>query len=304
MILFLISSSYIENTLITNLDYLLGIDISEIILLKENHIESEFSKITKIKITLFNSVDEAVNYSDMIIIIKPYGSENCKYESIVSKIQKKDKMYHFIDLNQLDTNSYNLNNNIEVETDVVPTIAIISIGQFNQIQNLELYLNRVFNEKNIRFYQEFSANSNILLNKFKKQKILNSKINNHINLKGYEIAFKTIITDSITGAIDDIELINSIHKMSPDFVILMCENNVKEFTDSLEFLQYRLNKRFDLILYSDYISVSWDDSNYPVLVTNNFNTNFNKNEHGKSIWQIIIDRIALPENIFIRRTSR
>ena len=219
MIVFLISSSYIENTLITNLDYLIGMNISEIVLLKENHSETEYANLNKLKIVLFDSVENAVLYSDMTIIIKPYNSDNGNYESIALNLQKNDKVCYYFDLDKLDNNSCGQNNCFQESA--VPIILLISVGQFNQIQNIEFSLNRIFNNNNVQFHQVFSEASTELINYLKKNNLFNQKIDNQNCCSSYDVEIRTINTDNIEKAINDINLIDSIYKISPDFVILI-----------------------------------------------------------------------------------
>lgn len=291
MIIFLLSSSYIENTIIPNLEYLMGVNISEIVLLKENHTESEFAKLATVRVKLFNNIYEALTYSDLIII--DAGTvENSKINSCIKIAKMNKKIYHIINLTQAGDVLILPDEKIKS----VPLIFIITLGEFHQSPSFELSINEMFNNCKVPFYQDFSPVTRSIIANFQNNHILNPLIQKSISNSNFKVAIRTINERSIKQICDNVYFVDMINDLQPDYIALICENNLLNDDDYKNILQYRFNRRINLILHSDYISIYWGGTKCPILKTNDFHISLSSREKN-NVLKDIFNSITFPDRV-------
>lgn len=297
---FLVSSSFVENLLIYNFDYLTDRNITEIVMLQENHTITEHPKCFKCTITLCDTVSSAIKICDAAIIIAPPNIHSRRYEMIFEYVKARVHETYYIDLSNACHDR--ICKNIPCSADI-PTVLILAIGRFHQVINLELSLNELFSSKKVMFNQFFSPMTSFMLGKFEQEKILNYKIINSMHTLCFDIQITTLCYESFELAFNDVLLLETVQNMNPSYVFLVGENNSQDEQELISAFQNRLNCHFNSIFFSDYISVLWYDTPTPILITNKCNP-YLKNENRESIWNAIIKNIAFPERLKVIRANR
>lgn len=300
MKIFFVSSSFVENSLIYNLDYLTDRNITEIVLLQENHTASEHQKCLKYTITLCDTVLSATTICDAAIIIAPPNIQSRRYEMIYEYVKTRIQETYYIDLS---TACYDkIYKTIPYSADI-PTVLILALGKFHQVQNLELSLNELFSLKEVAFNQFFSPMTAIMIEEFRNKKLLNQNIINSIHASCFDIQITSLCYESFESAFNNMILLETVHKMSPSYVFVVSERNLQEKQEWIGIFQNRLNCQFNSILFSDYMSLLWDNAPTPILITNKFNP-YLKSEKRESIWNAITKNIAFPEKLKVIRANR
>lgn len=301
MKIFLLSSAIIENSFISNLEYMIDRNITEIVMLQENHTVTEYSKYSKNTIILCNTILEATEICDAAIIISPPDIQNHRYEAIYDYIKERIQETYYIDLAScLQRNE--ISTAISCSTDI-PTILILAIGRFHQVQNLELSLNELFSRKKVHFSQHFSPTTSMILEEFKNKKLLSKEIENSLYTSSFELKITTLCSESLEAAFNDLSLLETVHKLDPSYVFFVSERNPQDKQEYLEAFQNRLNYKLDSILYSDYLSISWDEIPTPILITNRLNL-YLREEDKELIWNEITKKIAFPSGVKVIRANR
>lgn len=300
MKIFLLSSSIIENTLISNLDYLINRNITEILMLQENHTENEFLKYSKHKIVLCNTIKDAITLCDSAIIISPPNIQSDKYKLIYEYVKINVQETYYLDISYLQCTE--ISKNILYPPDI-PTILVLAIGRFHQVQTLELSLNELFTKKKVNFTQLFSPTTTMVINNLKERNLLNQSIENSLYPSRFDVRLMTCCFESFEVAFNNLALLETVQKILPSYVFLVGEKNLLHNEKWLNSFMNRLNCTFDSILYADYISILWDEVFVPIRITNNFNL-YLKNEDSEAIWNDITKRIVFPENIKVIRANR
>lgn len=301
MNIFLLSSSFIENTLISSLDYIIDRNITKITLLRENHSINEFIDYNKADIRLCDTLLEAVDMCDAAIIIVPANSRSDKYKKIYEFIKTKLDNVSFIDLNDFQ----DINKPFKVDSDIdeTPTILIIALGHYHQVLNLEITLNEAFVENNIKIMQVFSNDGNAVLKGIESTGMLNKRIKNSVYTPNIDIRIITYCFESYELLFNNLPLLETIHKLSPCYTFLACEHNMKDSVEKIDILQNRLNRKFDSVLFSNYESIVWDNIPTPILITPNYASPV-ENEDKISLWNTITKKITFPDEVTIIKTSR
>lgn len=300
MRIFLVSSSIIENSLIYNLDYLIDRNITEVVMLRENHALYEHSKHVKYPITLCDTVSSAITMCDATIIIVPPNIQCRRYEEIYEYAKARVRETYYIDLSTVCPDM--MCKNISYLANI-PSILILAIGKFHQVIDLELSLNELFSSKNVTFNQLFSPMTAITLEKFEHERILNSKIINSRHTLDFDIQMITLCSESFELAFNDLLLLETVQNMKPSYVFLVSENNSQEKNELIAAFRNRLNCHFNSVLFSDYVSVLWYETPTPILITSKC-CPYLINEDRESIWSSIIKNIAFPEGLKVIRTNR
>ena len=299
MKIFLLSSSIVENSVIYNLDYLIDRNITEIIMLQENHTKSELQECSKYAITLCDTILSAIKICDAAIIIAPPNIQSHRYKTIYEYVKTEVQETYYIDLSSLCDKS---STSIPCSADI-PNVLILAVGRFHQVQNLELSLNELFSLKKVHFNQFFSPMTATLLKEFENRNILNRNIINSMRSLCFDIQITALCYESFELAFNDLSLLENIHKMSPSYVFIVGEGNLQKDQEWIGVFQNRLNCQFNLILFSDYVSVLWNNVPTPILLSNKYNP-YLRNEDMESLWNAITKNIAFPEGLKVVRASR
>lgn len=300
MKIFILSSSILENTIFSNLYYLINRDITKIIMLRENHTSDEYTDHMKNKVILCNTISEATEICDIAIIILPNDTLYDKYKKIYEYVKTKVLKTYYLNFE----NFSNYNNQFPIISNIndIPTILILAIGNFHQVLNLEISLNELFSEKNVDFYQSFSPATTRVLEELKKQKLLNHKVERSLCAPNYDIKIVTWCCTNFQDAFNDLSLLEAVHNTSPSYFFLVSERNILENEELQNALMNRLNCSFNSILYSDYVSIVWDEVATPIRISNDFNLYLNK-EKKELLWNEILKRIAFPKDVKVIRAN-
>lgn len=295
------SSSIIENTLIYNLDYLICHNITEVIMLQENHVEFEYeNKFSRYAIKFCDKVSSAITMCDVAIIIAPSNIQKNQYQMIFEYVKSRINETYYFDFSDIRCNqtpkSMHCSKNI-------PTVLVLAIGRFHQVLNLELALNELFLTKKVAFKQTFSYVTANMLEKFERNNLLNSEIVKSIHTACFDIQITTLCHESCEEAFNDLLLLEVVQNMNPSYVFLVGENDLQEKQEIIDAFQKRLNCYFNSVFFSDYVSVLWYDSRTPILITNKCNPHFKYDDY-EEIWNSIIRNIAFPERLKVMRANR
>lgn len=301
MTMFLLSSSIIENSLIPNLDYIIGRDITKIVVLRENHTEYEYSEYSKHEVVLCNTIFEATAICDFAIIILPPNVTDDRYETIYKYVKTKIRDTYFMNLNR--DSCWNEISRASLHAKDIPTILILAIGRFHQVQNIEISLNEIFSKNQIKFRQSVSHTTVRILHEFRNQKLLNPKIDNSLSASDFDVMIQTWCSDSFELAFNDMSLLKTVYEADPSYVFLACERNFQSNSELISSFQYRLNCKFNSVIYSDYVSIIWDEIPTPILITKKINSYLSDKEK-ESLWDDIVNRIVFPDGLKVIVANR
>ena len=148
--IFIFSTSFLTRLLLMNLDYVLEINFDTVVLLRENHHESEKYSY---KIELYNDIDSCLNICDYVLICRAPNIPEKNINRLIQKATICNKKIISIEyLNSLDNSSLIEKHQINTS---IPIILHLSIGQASQFYGLEILINKVLQKHNIKFVQFF-----------------------------------------------------------------------------------------------------------------------------------------------------
>ncbi len=262
MKIFLLSSSYTENTFIMSLNSLFANPVDEVYVLYENHQPGEFDNIKNCRIIMVKKIIDALSVCDAVFIIEDnlYKPKIGELESI-SRVHNCKFIHVSLDETKMRTteseDSYN----------VLPVILILSIGRYNQVNGYELYLQRMFTEHSIRVSHEYSQITENTLRKLENEGLLNSSYRYYKHAES-NVIIKTIEIDSLFD-LYDIDLVLLINKIKPDYSIVLTQRAINsDDTDVSSVIKYRFGILINKIFESDYYAIPWQHDFVPVLYKN------------------------------------
>lgn len=303
MKIFIVSSSYVENTILHNIMYLFDQSDLEIILLKENHSSDEFESFgDKLVITLCSNYMDAICLCDLVLFI-----DNNTYQSALNDIivlaNQKNKQVLLIPKQQqgeiLFENRIIHKKNVNYQK---PVIGIIVIGDYCQTYCIELALNELFNNMQIKFLQEFSSWTNNILNHLIEAKMVNEAVVASRNSNDYDVVIKTFNGKALLDLKNDKELYEDFINAKPDYVLVACENQFNDTNELKNIFKYRYSSKIDCIIASNYNSILFGTQKIPVLFKDYNNKTFQiKNLHAisKELMEDIICKITLPGGVTV-----
>lgn len=256
--IFLFLSPMLERTISFQLEYVLNIQIGSIILLSENHYaEDSYYFFGDKHIEIFDTLQECVENSDIIIISK---------ENLSKLVLPTDKK--IIVINFDDSMPKSIGFSIpDLDYKEKPVIAILSLGEYNDQYNTEILVNKILSEKGARVLQYYSPKTKSILNSYFCNNCLNSAISMSKE-KNYDI-----IVISINKINSYHELLHIMCDIAPD-MILLCVN--KSYKQEKELAKWMFGcGTVELIIRSPYISYEIvKGKTYPVFCGNNKTSRF------------------------------
>lgn len=293
MNIFLISNSYIETTLSYNLDYLLKQKIDNIFLLSENHSVSELLiKNSPIKIKLFNNLDEAIIASDMIINIPFEDMSLSLTDKLIKSSNKYNKKLNIYDF-PIQKQKIDIDIDRTLNYSNVPVLVLLSIGNYHQMHNTEILINKMFSEFNLNLYQKFSHSSSTLINSIKKETEKNER---------YDIITLSFEFNDIEEIFNNSDLYELFDIINPDYFVVNVESDYLHVEEIKKMFFYRYNIDVGLFLMSNFISIEKDGYMRPLYYISKKNDNIYFCSD-KNIYEIvrrkILSKIALPQDIIL-----
>lgn len=245
--IFIFSTSFLTRLLLMNLDYVLKINFDTVVLLRENHHESEEYSYN---VELYNDIDSCLNACDCVLICRV---PNIPEKNVNRLIQKaticNKKIINLEYTNSMDDSS--LTEKQQINTSI-PIIFHLAIGQASQFYGLEILINKVLQKHNIKFVQFFTNNTSNLLRQFFEYNILNDKLSSHL-LKKENCAEVLVISkaiDMVNCSFED--TINFIHTIAPDMIIVQTDFRNDNYNELKKSIFYNTKTKVDMIVKSQY----------------------------------------------------
>ena len=239
MKLFLLSSSYIEDTLC-------GIfkNIETLIMLKDNHIHG-FEVSVGYEIKLFEKIDDAIEASDLILIIQ--DKEIPIFLNIQTKLcYRSGKKVVVLYTNASNTAGLSLKNEIQYNK---PTILLLESGKYAQLEKTEFEINHQFSSHEIKPYHRLSFLSHAI--------ITCNDIKDYISFDSVRQEDSDVQIISIPR-FDKISIVQSsnyaelIQYLMPDIVIVCAESENFNMENCTQILKYRYGINHYHIVFSNY----------------------------------------------------
>ena len=247
--IFIFANAYAAETAMYMLDYVLDINYSNIILLKENHSSIEFeNRMFEKHIVTYDDIDECLENSDYILVIKDVFIPQSSIDKIVKKSKIGNKKYIVVDNPWEYTDSLNkdLCDICEKKMDEydfgnVPNILLIGCGMASQLYCTEVLINNILTSERILFSQIYSDETRVFLEDLSQYGINQAFISPNIIIN---------IGDDLNNIKNYLEIIN---KIQPDFIILQVPEGFMEFDLIVNFFKYGLMRPVDIIIKSRFI---------------------------------------------------
>lgn len=283
----LIYSNTITTRYLTyELEYVLGIPINKIFLMKENHSSTEiFHKSSNLKIEIRNDLDECIKQSDKIIItqdVKSHGiipQDKCIYVNTPWDGLKKASTHILTSKSKICTKK--------------PTIVIVSIGDFTNHYCVEIAINKVLSQNKIRYSQFFSYET-----KYVFSRLLDEKNN---LIKHSEIKSPDVLVLTFTNVKHNNQLYDIVNRFLPD-VLLICIDKSFYFMDNIIGFSKHIYP-INMIIESEYVSYQISEGKYnPIYCDIEPSKNCNHifdSSFEKKLTSTIFEGISLPKDVYI-----
>ena len=302
MILFLMSDSFTERMILYKINYLLNWNIEEVILLRENHLQGEVFVTDEIAVTIKENIDECVESSDNIIIVKSLCIEPRTIDYVLQKAQNYNKECFVID-NCFEDIQLKSKGELYSEFKQYPTVLNIALGMDSQPYCMEILLNRIFEEKRIKFKQIFTEETKRFLWNLNSYGVLNFSYAQQLEADRHTNAFNIVVwTLNIGNNMKNLKYwIEHIRCISPDYIIFQTDNTFKNsnIQSINEFLKVGGINEIDTFVKSRYGWLNGENRVYYA----------ERKEGGKDIWDLedgdlrqklsfdILSKIGLPEKM-------
>ena len=297
MKILLISNSYIETTIINILDYILPYDISEIILMEENHSTNDIINCEH-NIIICKNLFEAIKKCNIVLLFKTEYMHVELEKKLKEICGAANKNFVSFDLNIPIERCYTTEIKEEFNCEEKPVITILSLGSFNQHLYLEILINRIFREMGVIVTQSFSRDAENILQQTNPGCFF-------VNSTKAEVFIKCVECGDIESILQNKELLSIFEKSNSDFTIINIESGLNEKCDVNELIkkiEYRYNINCDLIVSSNYCSINDKKNKYiPLSYNDKMFLSVNDFDLGNIIKEKILDKITFPKKIIIKR---
>lgn len=179
---------------------------------------------------------------------------------------------------------------------LIPVILVLGIGSYSSQTSIEILLNNIFSQNNVKTYQYYSNSFFIQKNNdYQKQNLLenqNNETNPEIAVIGIELNSKE---DLLTDDLYDI-----VRQISPDYFILCVENTKEDYLTLDNICQIRFGRNPNIITISDYFGFYSNEIEIPIYERAEKNIRI-RGEFTSLRGEVLYD--ALQKNIFNTLTS-
>lgn len=251
MVLFLYSSFYTEENLISHLTNLFVEPIEKVFLFRDNLPVDDDDTFNFQFVCYKNDIKEIVHDSDLVLLIDD-GCVSTRFLNLVKEECKKQRV-NIIDLKQKDDDTIyeNISRCIEDNFDK-PVVLLCYDGQSSQVEDLELSLYEEFQNNNIIFKQLFSSFVDCVITGLKSL-IKDSYIENKKkSIIDGQLFIVSLPFDALV--IHCVEAYRVMSLLNPDYVIFCGENNTLKTNEIENLFKYKFNTKVDVFTHSAYYS--------------------------------------------------
>lgn len=203
----LLTNSITARMLMYQIDYVLNIPVKNIYVLSENHNKSEIFPTSGAKVTICDSYDEFIQKSELII--------TSNKQETLAHIDNRKLLFIDSPWNGYENHSMNGCLTKKLNYSNAPVVFILSIGDFTDQYHIEILVNKIVASKTKRIAQIFTPETKALLDSIAKSKNINPNLVNACNNNDGDV-----IIISANNISNDLELIQIIKEISPDYFIL------------------------------------------------------------------------------------
>lgn len=203
----LLTNSITARMLMYQIDYVLNIPVKNIYVLSENHNKSEIFPTNGAKVTICDSYDEFIQKSELII--------TSNKQETLAHIDNRKLLFIDSPWNGYENHSMNGCLTKKLNYSNAPVVFILSIGDFTDQYHIEILVNKIVASKTKRIAQIFTPETKALLDSIAKSKNINPNLVNACNNNDGDV-----IIISANNISNDLELIQIIKEISPDYFIL------------------------------------------------------------------------------------
>lgn len=298
--LFICGTSFGERTILYNINYIMKYKVEKVIFLKENHQDNEdFSFCGKLEIMILDNLHECIAQCDMILVML----EKNVFSNIIQKIQnealKKSKICYVIN-DEWFIDSQLINNDLYLmPSNEVPIILHIAQGKAAQSYCLEVTLNKMFRERDIKFTQIFTDKTQKLLEQLSNYQILNEEIELYFeNRKETDIIIYSINIDKEIGELS--KYVQLFSKLKIDYVILQVDFDYFDKDNIVNSIKHYCFSGLDKVIRSQYAVF---DDKYIIYCKDGLEVDDSKiirlESYGmeENIYNSIVSKLSLPDGI-------
>lgn len=307
---FILSDFYSTQLISRCLDYISNINVSEIILLEENHKNNStvWGKLP-IRFSIVHTIEDCVFKSDVVLILNNIGVSRdsinytklltAKYNKLLFEIQTPDFIMEAILKNKSSDFYRKLppSNKLKDCTNIL----LINIGTLSLCTNMEIMLREILTNYSANLFQFFSEHTLTILEQMETQSIIDEKHIAQCRELRPSDADISIITIDVGCDIQSIwEYSQYVKEISPDFVIVTA-NIVNNSIEIRNYVKYHFERSIDILSFSPFYIV---DNKHIINITS-----LNKlNEHDyfitdveiiDAIKQGLLTKLSLPDGVFL-----
>ena len=292
--IFVLSTTLLTDNFLWYADYVLNFKIGNVYLIGENHARNDCYMAAN-QVIICDSIEEAIDYSDIIIIIYSEEGDSFPYSTIEKAHNHAVNKGKEVIIIKLKNDISTLNNAVDIkECNQKPVIINIGIGEASQQYIYEIMLNKLFVENKVPFYQSFSSYTHQILSELDKNKYLCGDISKM--LKSTDGEYKIIVESiSIDKTTELYEISHYIDELHPDYCIVcgdQCNINTKYIKN---LFRYKYNCL--TTIYKSYYVETNDGSSqslYIKLINNKRDLFINRE---KMLGERILSSLAYPRGV-------
>lgn len=302
--IFIYSNSFSTMTFMCKLKYILNIEIDEVLLLKENHRQTEKRMLGfyGYDINVYSNIDDCIAKCDYIFAITNSNMPSECIEYVARRSNKLCKKYIEIKnpwsektLTKKEMLKGNLN-----DSKNYPLILLIALDDSSQQYYTEILLNEIFAENGINIKQVFSPSTYSILKQLSEYDLVSynlvkqfKEIKKHVvNIYSVNIGADF---NNIVNYMDIIKILN------PDYVILQTGIRFCEYEVAKQIIKWGCSSTLDLIIKSHYNNVTLNDAKIyycdnQILVDDLVN-DIENSSLKESVTYKILTKLSLPNGV-------
>lgn len=297
MNLFIYSTSYVTRLFAHELKYITGECLDKIVVLGENHFLEDF-QFEKNSVVLCENVNEALNISDIVVVLNNGKLPDKKMNHIIEHCCRTYKKIVPIDIT---TDCLKLDEQLSLDSKMdIPMILNVGIGDSMSTYRLELSLNRMFFDTNVKIFQSFSSFTSIIINTLKKHNIVNKNFIFEEDKQLYEKFQVNIKSTNYANINSLIKCFYSISNFKPDYLIINMNGRPIDMMGIENLFKYRYGLS-PFFVQSKYIDINKDDQNYRPIYCHSLGGDcfFGDQKILSKLKHDIMVRLAFPSSIVI-----